>query len=46
MGQHHSLLLKLYSLSGGEAIEIPVEGGKGVDIRRKPSGEGGLLDSN
>ncbi len=46
MGSNHSLHLKLYFLSAGEAIGIPCVAVKCVDIRRNTSGEGGLLDSN
>ncbi len=46
MGANHSLHLKLYFLSAGEAIGIPCVAVKCVDIRRNTSGEGGLLDSN
>ncbi len=46
MGSTHSLHLKLYFLSAGEAIGIPCVAVKCVDIRRNTSGEGGLLDSN
>ncbi len=38
--------LKLFFLSTGEADGIPCVAVKCVDIRRKTSGEGGLLDSN
>ncbi len=46
MGATHSLHLKLDLLSAGEAIGIACVAVKSVDIRRKTSGEGGLLDSN
>ncbi len=46
MGSPHSLHVKLYFLSAGEEIEIPVVAVKCVDIRGNTSGEGGLLDSN
>ena len=46
MGSTHSLHLKLYFLSTGEAGGIPCVAVKCVDIRRNTSGEGGLLDSN
>ncbi len=37
---------KLWSEGAGELSGIPSVGGKSVDIRRKTSGGGGLLDSN
>ncbi len=40
------LHLKLFVLSTGEADGIPSVAVKCVDIRRKTSGEGGLMDSN
>ena len=43
MGSTHSLHLKLYFLSTGEAGGIPCVAVKCVDIRRNTSGEGGLL---
>ncbi len=46
MGADDSLRLRLYLLSAGEASGIPCVAVKCVDIRRKTSGEGGLLDSN
>ena len=46
MGLTHELLLKLFSLSIGEAGGIPSVAVKCVDIRRNTSGEGGLLDEN
>ena len=46
MGLTHSLHLKLYFLSTGEASGIPSVAVKCVDIRRNTSGEGDLLDSN
>ncbi len=46
MGSTHSRILKLYFLSAVEAMEIPGEALKGVDIRRNTSGEGGVLNSN
>ena len=46
MGLTHELLSKLYPLSIGEASGIPSVAVKCVDIRRKTSGEGGLLDDN
>ncbi len=46
MGSTHSMHLKLYFLSDGEAIGIPCVAVKCVDMRRNTSGEGGLLDSN
>lgn len=46
MGSTHSLRLKLFFLSVGEAIGIPCVAVKCVDIRRNTSGEGGLLDDN
>ncbi len=46
MGSTHSLHLKLYFLSDGEAGGIPCVAVKCVDIGRNTSGEGGLLDIN
>ena len=46
MGSTHSLHLKLFFLSTGEADGIPSVAVKCVDIRRNTSGEGDLLDSN
>ncbi len=46
MGSTCGLHLKLFFLSTGEADGIPSVAVKCVDIRRKTSGEGGLLDSN
>ena len=46
MGLTHSLHLKLFFLSDGEAGGIPSVAVKCVDIRRNTSGEGGLLDDN
>ena len=46
MGSTHSLHLKLFFLSAGEAIGIPYVAVKCVDIGRNTSGEGGLLDIN
>ncbi len=46
MGSTHSLHLKLYLLSAGEAIGIPCVAVKCIDIRMNTSDEGGLLDSN
>ncbi len=45
-GSTAELLWKLSSLSTGEAGGIPSVAVKCVDIRRKTSGEGGLLDRN
>ena len=46
VGSTHSLHLKLFFLSDGEAGGIPSVAVKCVDIRRNTSGEGGLLDDN
>ena len=46
VGSTHSLHLKLFFLSTGEADGIPSVAVKCVDIRRNTSGEGDLLDSN
>ncbi len=46
MGATPGLHLKLYFLSAGEEIGIPWVAVKCVDIRRKTSGEGGLLDDD
>ncbi len=46
MGSTNSLHLKLSFLSVGEAGGITCVAVICVDIRRKTSGEGGLLDSN
>ncbi len=46
LGSNHSLPLKLYFLSTGEADGIPSVAVKCVENRRNTSGEGGLLDSN
>ncbi len=45
MGSTHSRNLKRKYLSGGEEVGIPWGAVKGVEIRRKTSGEGGWLDS-
>ena len=46
MGSTHELLSKQYPLSIGEASGIPSVAVICVDIRRNPSGEGGLRDDN
>ena len=46
MGSTHSLHLKLFFLSVGEAGGIPGVAVKCVDIGRNIGGEGGLLDNN
>ena len=46
MGSTHELHLKLIFLSDGEAGGIPGVAVECVDIGRKTSGEGGLLDIN
>ncbi len=45
-GSPQSLYLKLWLISGREAIGIRGVAVKCEDIRRTTSGEGGLLDSN
>ncbi len=44
VGSNHRLHLELYFIGSGEAIGISGVAVKCVDIRRKNSGEGGLLD--
>ena len=46
MGSTHSLHLKLFFLSVGEAGGIPGVAVECVEIGRNTSGEGGLLDNN
>ncbi len=45
-GSTDQLNLKLFALIVGEEIGIPGVAVKCVDIRKNPSGEGGLLDYN
>ncbi len=46
IGLTEELQLKLYFLSEGEISGLTSVAVKGVDIRRKTSGEGDLLDCN